>query len=86
MAPSQVTHSGSWSSANLVAEEEDGGELADGKKEMARRQSSEGGESGENIGSVDPPQTGRGQRQQSERGKQHSWEPGINMRHCDARK
>lgn len=29
---SQVTHRGSWMLANLVAEEEEEGELADGKK------------------------------------------------------
>lgn len=41
MELSQVTYRGSWISANLVAEEKEEGELADGKKEMARRHSSE---------------------------------------------
>lgn len=41
MELSQVTYRGSWSPANLVAEEKEEGELADGKKETARRHSSE---------------------------------------------
>lgn len=41
MELSQVTYRGSWISANLVAEEKEEGELADRKKEMARRHSSE---------------------------------------------
>lgn len=41
MELSQVTYSGSWIPANLVAEEKEEGELVDGKKEMARRHSSE---------------------------------------------
>lgn len=44
-----MTRSRSWSRAILVAEEEEEGELADGKKETARRQSSEGGQRGEHV-------------------------------------
>lgn len=44
LALGQVTHSGSWNLAILVAEEEEDGELADRKQEMAGRQSSKGGE------------------------------------------
>lgn len=68
-----MTHSRSWSRAILAAEEEEEGELADGKKETARRQSSEGGQRGEHVNAwssiLKPEGTG-----------------GTNLRECDMNK
>lgn len=80
-----MTYRGSWSPANLVAEEKEEGELADGKKETARRHSSEKEENVEKQ-KRQKQKWGGGrpwQQQQSERGKQRCRVSRINVRQCD---